>query len=481
MLWIHPAVEETTMKLQRFEVPGLAHYSYLIACGGQAVIVDPKRDVDTYLDAAQGAGLRITHILETHIHADYCSGALELAQRTGAELWLSGHDQGETFEYAFPHRKFKDGEELKFGNVRMMARYTPGHTPEHLSFVVRDGLRGDYPMALLSGDFVFVGSLGRPDLLGEEAKRKLAGELYESLHRLTDLPDGVEIHPAHGAGSMCGAGMSDRPQSTLGYERACNLFFREQGREEFIDTILKTVPPFPDYYRRMKKVNSAGPKVFDELPGGQSFPVADFRAGIADQDAVVIDLRSPEAFGGGHIPGAFSIGAGRDLSTWAAWVVPYDRPIYLVGDDSTPYEEARRSLVRVGLDEVRGSLRGGMRAWTEAGDAPAQVPQIPVEELSERLKKGAYLLDVRGAGEWASGHVEGAAWIMGGDLAKRVGEVPTDRPVHVMCGGGYRSSVATSVLKRAGLREVVNVTGGMNAWKQRQLPTVTEQAAVSVA
>ena len=445
------------MKLQRFEVPGLAHYSYLIACGGQGVIVDPKRDVDTYLEAAQTGGLRITHILETHIHADYCSGARELAERTGAELWLSGHDQGETFEYAFPHHKFSDGEELKFGNVRMVALFTPGHTPEHLSFVVRDGLRGDYPLALLSGDFVFVGSLGRPDLLGEEAKLKLAEELYDSLHRrLKDLPDGVEIHPAHGAGSMCGAGMSERPQSTLGYERACNLFFREPGKEKFIESILKSVPPFPDYYRRMKKVNSAGPRVFAELPGGESLSLADFRAGIADKDAVVIDLRREEAFGGGHIPGAFSVGAGTNLSMWAAWVVPYDRPIYLVGDDSTSYEEARRSLVRVGLDEVRGSLRGGMRAWTEAGGEQALVPQISVDELSKRMKKGAYLLDVRAAGEWASGHIEGATWIMGGDLEKRVSEVPTDRPVHVMCGGGYRSSVATSVLQRAGLREATS-------------------------
>lgn len=468
------------MKLQRFEVPGLAHYSYLIGCGGQAVIVDPKRDVDTYLDYAAANSLRITHILETHIHADYCSGALELAGRTGAELWLSWHDQGEDFQYAFPRHEFRDGEELKFGNVRMVAMHTPGHTPEHLSFLVHDALRGDYPMALLSGDFVFVGSLGRPDLLGEAAKQKLAGQLYDSVHkRLEKLPDGVEILPAHGAGSMCGSGMSERPQSTLGYERACNFFFREQGREKFIEAILKTVPPFPDYYRRMKKVNSAGPRVFGEIPGGEALSVADFRKGIAEKDAVVIDLRGPEAFGAAHIPGAFSVGAGTNLSTWAAWVVPYDRPIFLVGDgdESTDYGKARRGLVRVGLDEVRGALRGGMRAWLEAGGEQEHVAQISVEELSERMKKGAFLLDVRGAGEWAAGHVEGATWIMGGDLAKRTAEVPTDRAVHIICGSGYRSSVATSVLKRAGFRDVVNVVGGMTAWNQRKLPTVSGQVS----
>lgn len=465
------------MKFQRFEVPGLAHYSYLIGCSGQAVIVDPKRDVDTYLDSAAANGLRITHVLETHIHADYCSGALELGGLTGAELWLSGHDQGEDFQYSFPHHDFRDGEELRFGNVRMVAMHTPGHTPEHLSFLVHDGLRGDYPLALLSGDFVFVGSLGRPDLLGEAAKQRLAEALYESVHkRLEKLPDGVEVHPAHGAGSMCGAGMSERPQSTLGYERACNFFFRERGREKFIESILESVPPFPDYYRRMKKVNSEGPRVLGEIPGGEGFSVADFRSRIADKDAVVIDLRRPEAFGGAHIPGAFSIGDGPSLSMWAAWVVPYDRPIFLVGDDSTDYEEARRALVRVGLDDVRGCLRGGMRAWIEAGGEQAHVPQISVEELSERMAKGAFLLDVRTVNEWTVGHVEGSTHLMGGDLAKRAAELPQDRAVHIICGSGYRSSVAASVLRRAGFREVVNVAGGMTAWNQRQLPTVTGQA-----
>jgi hydroxyacylglutathione hydrolase len=470
------------MKLQRFEVPGLSHYSYLIACGGQAAIVDPKRDVDTYVDYAGANNLRITHILETHIHADYCSGALELAQLTGAELWLSAHDKGEDFQYAFPHHEFRDGEELKLGNVRIVALHTPGHTPEHISFLLHDGLRGDYPMALLSGDFLFVGSLGRPDLLGEAAKQRLAGQLYDSLHtRLEKLPDGVEVHPAHGAGSMCGSGMSERPQSTLGYERHCNFFFLEPGREKFIESILKSVPPFPDYYRRMKKVNSEGPKILGEIPGGEALSVADFRARIADKDAVVIDLRPPEAFGGAHIPGAFSVGAGSSLSMWAAWVAPYDRPIFLAGDDSTDYDQARRSLVRVGLDDVRGYLSGGMRAWNEAGCERAQVPQVSVEEMRERMGKGAFLLDVRTANEWMAGHVEGATHIMGGDLAKRAAELPTDRAVHVICGSGYRSSVATSVLRRAGLRDVVNVVGGMSAWKQRKLPVVTEQAAACIA
>lgn len=476
------------MRLQRFEVPGLSHYSYILASGGKAVVVDPKRDVDTYLDFADAHDLKITHILETHIHADYASGALELAKLTGAELWLSAYDAGEDFEYKFAHHEFREGEELRVGDISITALHTPGHTPEHLSFLVADLSRGEVPMLMLSGDFVFVGSLGRPDLLGEEAKRKLAESLYASVHKkLEPLPDGLEIHPAHGAGSMCGAGMSDRPQSTLGYERACNRYFAAMSRDKFVQEILGSVPPFPDYYKRMKRVNSEGPRVFGlkadgrpALPGSQAIPAQEFKSAVGEKNAVVIDLRKPEAFGSGHVPGAFNIGAGPNLSTWASWVVPYDRPIYLAGDDTTNYEDAVRSLVRVGLDEVRGYLQGGMRAWSEAGLEQARVPQIPVEELEQRLRAEAFVLDVRNPAEWNRGHIHGAQHIMGGELPKRTGELPKEQPIHVVCAGGYRSSVATSVLRRAGFKDVINVTGGMTAWTRKNLP-VTEPEGCAVA
>jgi hydroxyacylglutathione hydrolase len=462
------------MKFQRFEVPGLAHYSYLIGCQGEAAVIDPKRDFDTYLDYAAANDLRITRILETHIHADYASGALELARATGAELWLSNYDRGEDFEYQFPHRDFSNGQDFRMGDVRIAALHTPGHTPEHLSFLLYDLSRSEQPQALLSGDFVFVGSLGRPDLLGEAAKLRLAEELFTSLHtRIASLPDGVEVYPAHGAGSMCGSGMSDRPQSTLGYERLANIYFGQRDKLKFIEHILATVPPFPDYYRRMKRVNSAGAKVLGGIPGGEALAPAEFRDRTKKEDAVVIDLRRPEAFGGAHIPGAISIGAGPTFPMWAAWVVPYDRPILLAGEDGTDYEEARRALVRVGLDDVRGYLKGGMRAWIEAGLPQSHIPQISVTELAERAQGGAFVLDVRTAGEWNSGHVAGAHYIMGGDLLKRLGELPRDKTVHVICGSGYRSSIATSLLRREGFADVVNVVGGMNAWNKQALPTVT--------
>lgn len=456
------------LKMERFEVPGLAHYSYVIWSGGQAAVVDPKRDFDTYVDFARARDLRITHILETHIHADYASGAKELAEATGAELWLSPYDRGEDFDVQFPHREFADGEEFKLGDVVIKAVHTPGHTPEHLSFLLHDMARGKFPMAMLSGDFLFVGSLGRPDLLGEAAKRKLAEQLYESLYqRIAALPDGVEVHPAHGAGSMCGAGMSDRPQSTLGYERMANMYFGMQDRAKFIETILATVPPFPDYYRRMKRVNSDGAKTLGGIPGGEALTPQQFRALADAPETIVIDLRRPEAFGGAHIPGSLNIGAGITFPVWASWVVPYDRPILLAGDEHTDMEAARRALIRVGLDDIRGSLRGGVRAWLEAGFPQAHVPQISVEELRERIGKGAFVLDVRTKNEWNAGHIEGAQWLMAGDLPKQLDQLPRDKTIHVICGTGYRSSVSTSVLRRSGFKDVVNVAGGMTAWNRR--------------
>ncbi len=463
------------MKLERFVVPGLAHYSYIVASQGQAAVVDPRRDVDIYEDYTAANGLRITHILETHIHADYASGARELAARTGAELWLSGRDTGEDFEYSFPHHEFRDGEELRLGGARIVALHTPGHTPEHLSFLLFEegGEEGGrtQPMAMLSGDFVFVGSLGRPDLLGEAAKHRLAGQLYESVHKkLAALPDGLEIHPAHGAGSMCGAGIGERPQTTLGYERVSNMFFAQRTQSEFVDLILGTVPPFPAYYKRMKRVNSEG-LLLPELPGGASLSPEEFRRQAEDAKTVVIDLRRPEAFGGAHVPGAFSIGGDQNLAMWAAWMVPYDCPILLVGDEATNYEEARCSLVRVGLDDIRGSLRAGMKSWILAGYPQEHVAQMSVTELASRVgKNGLYILDVRTVREWNSGHVAGAAHIPANDLPQCLDVVPKERTIHIICGSGYRSSIASSVLQRAGRSDVVNVVGGMTAWMGAGLP-----------
>jgi hydroxyacylglutathione hydrolase len=468
------------MKLQQFEVAGLAHYSYLLGSEGRAVVIDPKRDVDTYVEYADANGLAITHILETHIHADYASGATALAHAIGAELWLSAHDAGEDYEYRFPHREFRDGAELDLGDLRIAAMHTPGHTPEHLSFLVYEKSRCGQPLGLFTGDFIFVGSLGRPDLLGEAAKKKLAGQLYDSVHnRVEHLPDGLELYPAHGAGSLCGAGMAERPRSTLGYERFCNIFMSKQTKEQFTDTILTTLPAFPDYYRRMKRVNSEGPAILNGIPGGDALSARAFRETLHALDAVVIDLRRPEAFGGAHIPLALNIGAGQNLSMWAGWVVPYDRPILLVGDEGTDMESARRSLIRVGFDDLRGSLKGGMRAWIEAGFEQARIPQESVQELAQVLPETPLIVDVRSRAEWNAGHIAGAMHVPGGDLPKRLNDVPQRGPIHVICGSGYRSSIAASVLARAGRRDIVNVAGGMGAWNAQTLPVERGSAITS--
>jgi hydroxyacylglutathione hydrolase len=463
------------MKLKRFEVPGLSHYSYVLGSNGYAVVIDPKRDCDAYLSYAAENGLRISHVLETHIHADYASGALQLAKSAGAELWLSAHDQGEQYEYRLQHHEFRDGEELEIGDLRIVAMHTPGHTPEHLSFLVYEKSRCGQPMGLFSGDFIFVGSLGRPDLLGSDEKHKLAAALFESVHtKIAGLPDGVELHPAHGAGSLCGSGMAERPQSTLGYERFCNVFMTDREKDDFVGAVLETVPEFPDYYPRMKSINSSGPPLLDGIPGDHPLTPAQFREQLKSRSAVVIDVRRPEAFGGAHIPGSLNIGAGQNLSMWAGWIVPPDHPILLVGDAGVTMEEVRRSLIRVGLDDILGFLKGGMSAWIEAGLEQAHIPQISVTELAERLdtNRQETVLDVRSPGEWKGGHIRGALHIPGGDLPKHLDRVPQQGPVNVICGSGYRSSLATSVLKRAGHQNVVNVVGGMNAWNAQKLPTV---------
>ena len=465
------------MLLERFDDGGLSQYSYAVGCeaASRVAIVDPRRDVDVYLEWAAARGLAITHVLETHVHADFASGARELAERSGAELLLSAYDAGERYEVRFPHQSLHEGDALDLGKVRLEAIHTPGHTPEHLTFLVFDTARAaTVPLAALTGDFLFVGSLGRPDLLGEEAKQELARALFGSVRgKLAGLPDGLEVHPGHGAGSMCGSGMSGRPFSTLGFERIANPFLDPRLSESaFVERILAKPPPLPPYYLRMKELNAAGPPLLGGLPGMQAVPPARFRALAEDDGHVVIDLRDQLAFGGGHVAGALGIGAsGGSLSSWAAWVVPYDRPLLLVAGGEEQVEPAVRALVRVGLDRVVGYLEGGMLGWIERGWSFATLPQVSVSELAARLASGdgPAVLDVRADGEWRQGHIEGAHHLMGGEVPQRLADLPGG-PLAILCGGGYRSTVVASFLQRAGRQDVINVTGGMGAWKRAGLP-----------
>jgi len=466
------------MLFERFEVADLAHYSYGVGCpgAGEAAIVDPERNTDRYLDWAAASELRITHVIETHIHADYASGAKELAERADAELVLSAYDEGELYDVEFAHRAIEHGERLDVGAVRIEAVFTPGHTPEHMAYLVYETVRSaDVPEIFLSGDFLFVGSLGRPDLLGEDAKMELARRQYDSVrNRLAGLPDGLEVAPAHGAGSLCGAGMSGRPTSTLGFERVANPYLNpDLGEQEFVDMLLASVPPFPSYYRRMKELNSVGPEALGGMAMPQALAPREFQAFIEAQAATVVDLRDKIAFAGEHVPGSLAIGTSGSLSTWASWLVPYDRPILLVAESASQVEEACKLLYRVGLDQVYGYLAGGITAWEEAGMRVEELHQISPRQLHDSTRAGEpmRILDVRGENEWNSGHIPGSVPVQGGELAEGLAGIPAGAgPLVVVCNISYRSTAVASMLRRQGVEDLLNLTGGMVGWRAAGLP-----------
>jgi hydroxyacylglutathione hydrolase len=457
------------MKIERFEIPGLAQFSYVISSQGKAVVIDPIRDADRYTAYLAQHNLTLTHVLETHIHADFAAGSKALAEETGAELALSAYDKGEHYQYSMSHRSLGKDDSVMLGTIRLEALHTPGHTPEHLSFVLFDTERSAVePMAIFTGDFLFVGSLGRPDLLGEEAKLGLAHELFRSLHdRLESLPDSVQVYPGHGAGSLCGSGMSERVESTLGFERRTNPLF-QLDEKRFVTEILGSVPPMPAYYPRMKELNARGASAITVLPEPRALSPAELRTLLKQEEFVVVDLRRPEAFGGAHIIGSINIGASQNLSLWAGWLLAPESRIVLVSDKGDD-KESRRALLHVGLDRLVGFLAGGMPAWIDAGFDFNRTPQFSTEQM-KRHDEDIQILDVRSDKEWRGGAIKGARHIMLGDLLKRISELPKERQLVTVCGSGYRSSIAASLLAREGFENVGSMAGGMGAWNQREFP-----------
>ncbi len=476
------------MLLRRFYDEGLAQASYLIGCQvtGEALIVDANRDIAQYISAAAAEGLRIAHVTETHIHADFVSGSREVAQRTGATLYLSD-EGGPDWQYDYAAQAgavlLKNGSRLKVGKVAIEALHTPGHTPEHLSFLVTDTAVATAPLGVLSGDFVFVGDVGRPDLLERAANRRgtmeqEARQLFRSLQRFKQFPDYLQIWPGHGAGSACGKALGAMPQSTLGYERLANWAFGINEEAPFVAAVLEGQPEPPTYFAEMKRINKEGPRVLGGFARPRRIPAS--RLGdLLAAGTLIVDTRLAAAFAAAHIPGTLNIPLNRAFTTWAGWLVPYDREFHLLIDSAREeaVETAVRDLAMIGLDRVAGYLDGdeSMDAWRATGGTLSVTPQMTIAELRERLGRDAVtVIDVRGRAEWEVGHLPGVANIPLGLLPDRLDELPACGPIVLHCETSSRSAIAASLLEARGRRDVANLQGGFNAWRQAGYPIEVE-------
>lgn len=467
------------MILKRFYDEKLAQASYLVGCAatGEALVVDPNRDVQQYIDAAAAEGLELTHVTETHIHADFVSGTRELAARVGARAYLSGAG-GAVWSYTFADdigAVLLNGEsEFRVGNISIRTMHTPGHTPEHLSFVVTDTAGADQPMGVFTGDVVFVGDVGRPDLLEKAAgvsgtMETGARQLFESLQRLRDLPDWVQLWPGHGAGSACGKSLGAVPSTTLGYEKLFNWAFSVSDSAAFVQTVLAGQPEPPRYFAEMKRINRDGPRVLGELKAPpQSVPAA--LDEVLREGGIVIDTRSWQKYRKGHAPGTLNIPLNRSFTTWAGWLIPYDRDVHLLVDaeNESAVADAARDLAMIGLDRLAGYFTSdALHTYTLGGGTLETLKEITPADLRRRYDADdVAIIDVRGVGEWESQHIPGVPNIPLGYLAERLDEIPRDKPIAVHCQGGGRSAIAASLLAAHGIRNVVNVAGGFGKWSE---------------
>jgi glyoxylase-like metal-dependent hydrolase (beta-lactamase superfamily II)/rhodanese-related sulfurtransferase len=451
------------MYFKQYYLGCLAHASYLIGSDGEAAVVDPQRDVDQYVEEAEAEGLKIKYVIETHLHADFVSGHRELAARTGAEI-VFGRQAGATF----PHRAVEDGDEITIGKVKLRFLETPGHTPESISILVIDASVSDQPQKVLTGDTLFIGDVGRPDLAGSKGftPEQMAGMLYDSLRgKLLKLDDAVEVYPAHGAGSLCGKNMSKETSSTIGHQRKFNYALQPMTKDAFVKMMTTDLPDVPAYFPKDAEINRTGAAPLEDLPRPAELSPEQVRE-MARQGATVLDVRTAAEFGNAHVPGALNIGLGGQFASWAGTLIRLGTPIIIVADDLDQVDEAVTRLARVGFESVKGYLGGGMLAWDRAGFKPGVVLQITVDELKRWMdeKREIQLIDVRNPGEYNNGHAPAAVSSPLGHLGEHVAEFDPRRLTPVICAGGYRSSAATSILERRGFRDVYNVVGGTSAW-----------------
>jgi hydroxyacylglutathione hydrolase len=458
----------TLMYFEQFYLGCLAHASYLLASEGEAVVVDPQRDVEQYLEAAAEHGFTIRHVFETHLHADFVSGHKELAVRSGARIYI-GAEAGATF----PHIPVRDGFALMFGKASIRVLQTPGHTLESICLVVSDREKSDLPWCVLTGDTLFIGDVGRPDLSPRHTPAELAGMLYDSLHnKLLKLPDSVRVYPAHGAGSLCGRNMRAERSSTIGTERLTNYALQFPSREEFVRQLTTNLPARPDYFLKDAEINRAGAPVLSELAPLRAIAPLELK-NMLDAGEVVLDVRTGDEFAAGHVPGSVNIALAGQFASWAGTVLGLAAHPVLIAASPEQLEEARTRLARVGIETLDGYLQGGIDGWQHAGLPLARMVQLDVKELNERMRAGdLQVLDVRGAAEWEQAHIEQAAWWPLDNFKVSPPELDRELPVAVHCKGGYRSMIACSLLRRAGFHNITNVIGGFDAWQQANLPAV---------
>jgi hydroxyacylglutathione hydrolase len=460
----------------------LAQASYLIGCQatGDAIVIDPLRDPAPYLDVARAEGLRITHVTETHIHADFVSGARALRAATGARLYLSA-EGGPEWQYGFAAQDdavlLHDGDRILVGNIQLDVLHTPGHTPEHLAFVVTDLPRGAGAMGIVTGDFVFVGDVGRPDLLERaagvaETMEAAARTLFHSLQKFRALPDHLQVWPGHGAGSACGKALGAVPSSTVGYEKRSNWGVAERDEAAFVAAVLEGQPEPPQYFAVMKQVNRDGPPVLGEPPVAPRVAAADVLSGSSIRTRWLLDLRPASEFAEGFVAGSLSLPYSKRFSTWAGSIIPVTDEIVLMSAAGDDVPRAVRDLSRIGFDRIVGWVEASeaLHAWRAAGHPPATIPHLSVTDVeSQRTNGPMTIVDVRGRTEWEAGHIGEALHVPLGDLRQRLDELPAT-PLLVHCQSGVRSAVATSLLHRLGRRDAVNVLGGFSAWRAAELP-----------
>ena len=452
------------MYFKQFYLGCLAHASYLIGSEGEAVVVDPQRDVDEYLTEASAQGLQIKYVIETHLHADFVSGHQEIAARTGAEIVF-----GKKAGVEFAHQAVQEGDEIRIGKAILKIIETPGHTPEGICVLVTDTDNPNEPQKLLTGDTLFIGDVGRPDLAGGKGytPQMMAEMMYDTLHgKILKLPDEVEVYPAHGAGSMCGKNMSKETSSTIGEQRKFNYALKPMSKDEFVAMMTADLPEAPIYFPKDAEINRSGARGLDELQPPSALTPQQVLE-LRDQGHVLLDVRSAADFGAGHVPGSMNIGLGGQFAMWAGSLIPLTASIIVIADTTAQVDESVVRLARVGIENVRGYLEGGIESWRDAGLPVGALEQVTVAQLKERMANDdLQILDVRRPTEYVNGHVPRAFNAPLASLDKSLGPLPLakDKLTAVICAGGYRSSAAASLLQQQGFSNLLNVSGGTGAW-----------------